>query len=288
MRRAQIGTHRVLSVSAARTAVWDTVRVGMTRPHVPVLLEVDVSVARAAIARLKQAGHGDVSFTAWALHCVARAASEHKRVHAVRNGRRGIVLFDDVDVSIAVYRRLNDHAADERIPMPYVLRQANEKSVNQLSAEIRTAQSRRLDPGEQWLDPSRDVPPPWLLRLAYVLPPSLRRAVYWNRLLANPWRVKQTMGTVMVTSVPVTSKASHGGWAIPIGIHSLIVAVGGVSRKPWANGDRVEARDVLALTVLFDHNVVDGVPVALFLRRLVELMESAHGLRPAQADADAD
>jgi pyruvate/2-oxoglutarate dehydrogenase complex dihydrolipoamide acyltransferase (E2) component len=86
------------------------------------------------------------------------------------------------------------------------------------------------------------------------------------------------MGTVMVTSVPVNSRSSHGGWAIPIGIHPLVVAIGGVSRKPWVVKDRVEARDVLSLTVLFDHDVVDGVPVALFLRRLVELMEDTFAL----------
>ena len=286
MARDLIGTYEEFSVSASRTAVWDTVRLGMTRPHVPVLLEVDVSAAREAISRLKQAGGNDVSFTAWALRCVAQAAHEHKRIHGVRTRRRRIVLFDDVDVSVAVYRRLNGSSAGERIPMPYVLRRANEKSVQELSAELRNAQSVRLARGEQWLDPSSQVPPPWLLRLAYVLPQGLRRTLYWNRMLANPWRVKRTMGTVMVTSVPVTSKASHSGWAIPIGIHPLIVAIGGVSRKPWAKEDRVEARDVLALTVLFDHNVVDGVPVALFLRRLVELMESADGLPDAHSPAD--
>jgi len=135
-----------------------------------------------------------------------------------------------------------------------------------------------LAPGEQWLDPSGSVPPAWLLRLAYALPRHVRQAVYWNRLLADPWRIKRTMGTVMVTSVPVTSKASHGGWAIPIGIHPLVVAIGGVSRKPWVVEDRVEPRDVLSLTVLFDHDVVDGVPVALFLRQLVELLQGASGL----------
>jgi hypothetical protein len=280
MSRERIGKYEVLPVSASRNAVWDTVRIGMTRAHVPVLLEVDVTAAREAIAALKRAGGDDVSFTAWALYCVARAAAEHKRMHATRHGRRALVLFDDVDVSVALYRRLNGNSAGERIPMPYVLRKANEKDVQRLSAELRAAQSTPLKPGEQWLDPSGDVPPPWLLRLAYVLPPSLRRAVYWDRMLADPWRVKQTMGTVMLTSVPVNSKGSHGGWAIPLGIHPLIVAVGGVARKPWVIGDRVEARDALALTVLFDHNVVDGVPVVLFLRRLVELMEGAAGLAP--------
>ena len=40
----------------------------------------------------------------------------------------------------------------------------------------------------------------------------------------------------------------------------------------------VRAREFLSMTALFDHDVVDGLPVALFLRRLSELMESAFGL----------
>ena len=91
-------------------------------------------------------------------------------------------------------------------------------------------------------------------------------------------RVKKTMGTVMVTSVPLTSRSGGAGWAIPIAIHPLIIALGAVGRRPGLVEDRVEARDLLSLTVLFDHEVVDGVPVALFLRRLTELMEGAFGL----------
>jgi len=273
-----IGGYQEFAFSPSRTAVWDTVRIGKSRHHVPILLEVDVTAARGALAKHKQDGGGDVSFTGWALRCVAKAAGEHKRMHAVRHGRRGVVVFDDVDVSLALYRRLNGSEHDERLPMPYVLRKANEKSLEQISGEIRTAQSVKLAPGEQWLDPAGNVPPPWVLRLAYALPHHVRRAVYWDRMLADPWRVKRTMGTVMVTSVPVSSRSSHGGWAIPIGIHPLVVAIAGVSRKPWVVEDRVEARDVLSLTVLFDHDVIDGVPVALFLRRLVDLMEHAFGL----------
>ena len=276
-----IGAFEELSVSPSRTAVWDTVRIGKARHHVPVLFDVDVTAARAAMSKRKRGEAGYVSLSGWALKCVAQAASEHGRVHALRRGRRSIVVFKDVDVSVALYRRLNGGAHDERLPMPYVLRKSNEKSVEQISGEIRDAQSVRLAPGEQWLDPSGQVPPPWLLRLAFTLPHHVRRAVYWDRLLADPWRVKRTMGTVMVTSVPVTSKSSHGGWAIPMGIHPLIVVIGGVSRKPWVVEDRVEAREVLSITVLFDHDVVDGVPVALFLRRLTELMEGAFGLSPA-------
>ena len=122
------------------------------------------------------------------------------------------------------------------------------------------------------------MPPSWLLPLAFRLPFRLRRWFYWDRMLSNPWRVKKTMGTVVVTSVPLTSKSGGGGWGIPMAVHPLVVALGAVGRRPGLTDGRVEPREILSATIMFDHEVVDGVPVALFLRRLMELMEGAFGL----------
>lgn len=251
----------------------DTVHIGKKRHHIPVLLEVDVTDARAAITkRTKEAGE-TVSFTGWVVKCLAQAAGEHKRVHARRLRRSKLVLFDDVDVALAVYRHVTDDDSGERLPMPFVIRKANEKSLVQISDEIQTAQSLRLAAGQQWLDPQGKAPAPWLWRLFFFLPRFLRLWLVWNPLLHNPYRAKRMTGTVMVTSVAMFGKSS--AWAIPAGIHPLLVALGGVARKPGIVEDRVEPRDLLSMTVLFDHDVVDGVPVALFLKRLVKLMESA-------------
>ena len=279
-----LGSYREMAFPAARTAATDTLRMGLTRHHVPVLLDVDVSAARERLADARSSGD-DLSFTAWAIECVAQAAGEHKRVHAVRRGRRGLVVFDDVDVSLPVFRRLTGADHGERVPMPYVVRCANEKTVAQISAELRRAQCLPLAPGEQWVAPDGLVPPPRLLRLAYATPFLLRKWLYWDRLLGDPFRVKRTMGTVMVTSVSVATRSGSRAWAIPIGIHPLIVALGAVSRAPAALGEEAGVpapvrgpREILSLTVLFDHDVIDGVPMALFLRRLTELMEEAFGL----------
>ncbi len=35
---------------------------------------------------------------------------------------------------------------------------------------------------------------------------------------------------------------------------------------------------MLSLTIIFDHDVIDGAPAARFTRRLVELIESGYGL----------
>jgi pyruvate/2-oxoglutarate dehydrogenase complex dihydrolipoamide acyltransferase (E2) component len=56
------------------------------------------------------------------------------------------------------------------------------------------------------------------------------------------------------------------------------LVVGAIARKPAVVGDRIEAREILHLTVGFDHDVVDGAPAARFVQRLTELIESGYGL----------
>jgi pyruvate/2-oxoglutarate dehydrogenase complex dihydrolipoamide acyltransferase (E2) component len=48
--------------------------------------------------------------------------------------------------------------------------------------------------------------------------------------------------------------------------------------KPAVIEGRVEPREILNLTVLFDHDIVDGAPATRFVKRLVELIESGYGL----------
>ena len=239
-----LGRHEELPYPPARTAGIDLFRLAKSKHYVPVLLEIDVTAARAALRRHQQEGD-ELSFTAWVVKCVAQAAGEHRRVHALRRGHRRLVVFADVDMALAVYRRLADDETDERLPM---------------------------------LESKGFAPPPWLLPLAFRTPFRLRKWLYWDRLLGSPRRFKETMGTVVVTSVPLVSRSGGGGWGIPIAVHPLVVAIGAIGRRPGLAGESAEPRDFLSLTVLFDHEVVDGVPVALFLKRLTQLMETAFEL----------
>jgi len=53
-------------------------------------------------------------------------------------------------------------------------------------------------------------------------------------------------------------------------------------RKPQASKTlvegRIEPREILSLTVVFDHDLIDEAPAARFARRLVELIKSGYGL----------
>jgi pyruvate/2-oxoglutarate dehydrogenase complex dihydrolipoamide acyltransferase (E2) component len=80
------------------------------------------------------------------------------------------------------------------------------------------------------------------------------------------------MGTVVVTSVGALARVP--GWFVPRSLHNLCFALGAIVRKPWVVEERVEVRDILHLTVLFNHDVVDGAPAARFLGRLASTLEA--------------
>ncbi len=118
-----------------------------------------------------------------------------------------------------------------------------------------------------------------MIRIFAGLPFFLRKALYWDRLLRDPFRMKRTMGTVALTAVGMFGEVGTGSnWGIPIEFHPLTVALGAIARKPAVVGDRVEPREVLGLTLMFDHDVIDGAPMAAFVLRLRELIETGYGL----------
>ncbi len=263
--------------SPLRVLLSDDVRVGMTMRRIPVFAEVDVTAARSAIASRKAATGEALSFTGWFIKCLAQAVSEHPRVQAFRRGRHKILMFADVDVGTYVRRSPEGANRGPDIPIPFIIRKANEKSVETIHAEIRAAQGRGPPSADR--PPTMGKPSSRQLRIYTSLPFVLRKALFWNRMLRDPFRMKQRLGTVSVTSVGMFAKIGGGSsWGILTDVHPLTVALGATSRKPALVGDRVEPREVLGVTFLFNHDVVDGAPVALFLERLKELVESAYGL----------
>ena len=82
--------------------------------------------------------------------------------------------------------------------------------------------------------------------------------------------------TVGVTAVGMFGNRS--GWGVATIGHTLDLVVGGISSKPVVVGGRIEPREILNLTVVFDHNVVDRAPAARIVQWLVALFESRCGL----------
>jgi hypothetical protein len=244
------------------------------------MLEVDVTEARRAIRDYRRRAGVRLSFTAWLISCVARAAADHPRVHSIRLGKRKMVVFDEVDVAVLVERTLEGGMDAESLPMPTVIRQANRKSPAEIQQEIRRAQEARISPGASSLEGSVSAR---LQSLFFSAPAWVRDLLFWRWLVRSPWRIKRTMGTVVVTAAGMASPGILT-WGIPLSLHPLAVGVGGIARRSAG----AEGREVLGLTVVFDHDVTDGAPVGRFVHRLTQLIAGCEGLTdPVAEDPDA-
>jgi pyruvate/2-oxoglutarate dehydrogenase complex dihydrolipoamide acyltransferase (E2) component len=131
--------------------------------------------------------------------------------------------------------------------------------------------------------------PNWF-RSAMSLPwpiPRLFSALFKMAGRRDPTMVVAMSGTVGVTAVGMFGEG-QGGWGIYTMPYSLGLVVGSIAWKPAIVDGRIEPREILNLTVVFDHNIVDGGPAARFTRRLVELIESGYGLDEFQPEFASD
>jgi len=231
------------------------------------LIGFDVTKAREYIRSYKENTGETLSFTGWIIKCIGQAVSEDKQVQAYRRGRNRFVIFDDVDVSIAVEREI----LGEKIPVPYVVRKANEKSFRQIHDEIRAAQAQKEMTGPV-LGSERT---PQIMNVFRFLPSVLRRIGWW-KFKRDPFLKKRIMGTVDVTAVGMFGNIE--GWPITIGFHSLEFALGGISKKPKEVDGGTELREYLSVTVMFDEDVTYGAPAARFTARLAEVIQDGYGL----------
>jgi 2-oxoacid dehydrogenases acyltransferase (catalytic domain) len=235
-------------------------RMGRQKHTVHGLMEFDITRARAAI-RQHQAQTGEaLSFSAFFLACLGKAIDLDKQMHAYRNWRNQLIIFDEVDVNM-LFEVEEDGKQTIR---PHILRRVNKKSLRELHEEIRVFQNEHASSQE-----SKFIK--WFVRL----PGLVRRLFLWT-LFKNPQRVKQYYGTVLVTSIGMFGTGS--GWGIPVPNHTLQLTLGGIGEKPGVIDHRIEVRKYLSVTVSFDHNVIDGAPAARFIQRLKQLIESGYGL----------
>ncbi len=247
----------------------DVGRIGLRKHHVKALLEIDVTDARRKIKRRRTGSGEKISFTSWVAGCIGLAVSEHRSVHALRKGRGSLVIFDDVDMSLVVEKEV----AGVHVPLPMVIRKVDKKSISEIFAEIENAKGRKIkDSRDYALEKNRSKEPISF----FALLPQCIRLLIWKILLSSPHRVKRMMGTVILTSVGMMGEAN--GWFIPYSIHPLCLALGPIVKKPGVKKNSIGVREYLKMTMLIDHDVIDGAPALRFASRLVELMETGHGL----------
>ena len=231
------------------------------------LLEIDVTNLRRRIRTLNREGES-VSFTSWIIKAVGESVARNPLVQGIQRRQSEVVVFDDVDIVLPVEKEVSGVSA----PMPVIIRGANRKSTSEINAEILAVRDQRVTDEADYVHERHDLPVLFLWLYAR-LPRSVRVGIM-RRMIASPFRAKKYTGTVYVTTVNAVGRGS--GWALPTrSTCNLAVALGSITRKPWGVEGRIELREILHLTVSFNHDVIDGVPARRFIDHLVKRIESA-------------
>ncbi|HSJ45133.1 MAG TPA: 2-oxo acid dehydrogenase subunit E2 [Euzebyales bacterium] len=256
--------YRVVPYPRQRQPVLDVLATAARQYTIHGLIEVDVTTARE---RLTRPAH-QVSFTAFVVATVARAVTAHPQVNARRVGHR-LVLFDDVDVVVTIERPVDGAPT----PMPTILHGLDRQSCADITGQISTLRQRPVTrAGDLTGNRLLATVPGVIRRLA------LRAA---GRVPAAAARFAPPIG------ISSLGMFDAGGWGIPLSPMTLMVTVGGIIQRPaLIDGELVE-RELLPLTLSFDHAVVDGAPAARFAATLRRLFESAAALDGAGTDHDS-
>lgn len=256
------GRERGVSVRpfpSSRRLVTAAVRSGRRIMPMHGLFDVDVTAVRRMLAETDP----PLSLTAFVVASVGRAAAMHPQVHAYRDWRGRLVEHRHVDVQTLI----EVPTSQGPFGLVHVVRDADIRRVTEISAELRAVKTDAASTTSGRLLSS--------LAPAAGHVPGLYRAMY--AAMSRSRRVRMATGTVQVTAVGMF--AAGGGYAIaPPTLASLVVVVGGLSKRPRVVADRVEIRDMLDVTVTIDHNVVDGAPATRFGADLRELLHSAAAL----------
>ena len=262
-------SHSYRSIPTSRIATFDVYSIGVLRHHVCALLEFDVTDSRSKIRTLRRSGI-KISFTAWLVKAISMAIADHPEVTAFLVNKKKLIIFDDVDVAFMVEKERNG----QRVPISMVIEQANEQSITQLTGKIEDAMNRVLSSNETVIDRK----PGKIERIYFYLPGFIRRRI-WRMMLRFPKVAYKQMGNVSITSLTMAGKID--GRFIHRSIHPVSIGIGSVLKKPVVHEGHVKAREMVQITLLLDHDVVDGIPMAKFVNTLSRRIETGTDLREA-------
>jgi pyruvate/2-oxoglutarate dehydrogenase complex dihydrolipoamide acyltransferase (E2) component len=264
----RVGKYEVKPFSKYRQNIVLVTKEGWRKRSHHTILEIDVTKSRKLIKKYKIKTGESISFTGWIIKCIGQAISENKIFNAYRQGRKKIVIFEDIDIAIAVEKSTEN----EERPRVYIIRKVNEKSIFKITQEIRKAQEESANKSTELLGEN----------LIFIERFVLKSPIFLKKLLIMFLRgkgvfKKKYMGVTSVTAIGM--KGRFPGTVIPLGgpLSNLFV-VGGIVKKPWVVKNKIVPREILNLTLTVDHDLIDGGPLVRFVDRLCELMENAYNL----------
>lgn len=239
---------------------------GRRKNTINLLFEAELAPIRHHLARCRAQRGEPISLTCYIAKSLACAIDEDKRLHAYRDGKSKLVLFDEVDLAVMVEREIEGAI----LPITMIVRAANNKDIGDIHQELQLAKTAPL---------GKQGPMSALEKQFFELPAPLRRIV-WFFIRRDPYLFKQLAGTVGITSMGMHT--SGPAVLIPITPMTLTLSIGTISNKlVLENGQAVE-REIIQMNLGADHDIIDGAPLMRFADRLKEKLREGCALENLQ------
>jgi pyruvate/2-oxoglutarate dehydrogenase complex dihydrolipoamide acyltransferase (E2) component len=253
--------YKIQKFPKTRIATIDVSAIGLQKHHITAMIEVDVSETRQKIKKYKNEIN-KISFTAWLIKVISHTIKDNEQAAAYLKGKHNLIIFNDINISMIVEKELDG----QKVPIPLIIEKANERSIESITIQINEAKAAQLTDEDIVLQRKSSR----LEQLYYFLPGFVRR-LFWRYLLKHPDLAYKTMGNVAFTSIGMMGKVN--GWFIPMSVLPICFGISTITKKPVVVDDKVEIREVLKMTILLDHDVIDGAPMTRFLSNLSENIE---------------
>lgn len=255
-----------------RNNVSDFLQHAKRQPQISATWEIDITQAHERIRQIQRRTRIAISFNAYLIFLIGRTIQKYPEVQTIRvPWRRKMALFDGADINTIVEQRLPDNTP---FPAPYVVRNAESKSLAEICLEMRQASKRNITNSELTADSRfrRD-------RLAQL--PGWLRQLFWAWVDSSPTRRRQVRGTFGLTNLNFLSHGLTAGFGHFLSNMSSSICIG-------SSYDRLVPNDLdprgfvvrkhLCCTLAANHLVIDGAPLTRFAKTLTDALESAEGL----------
>ena len=253
-------------IPRTRIATFDIFAVGLLKHHVIALLEFDVTQSRLRLRDLRKKGT-KISFNTWVIKVISSVLQVHPEASAYIYGKKKLILFNNINISILVEKKIGD----KKVPVPVVIEKANHKTILEIANEIENAKNLELSISDTVINKSLNLSE----RIYYHMPGFIRRSA-WRFMLRNPKIAFKKMGNAVITSVGMMGKIN--GWFIQKSVHPISFGIGSVLKKAVVIDDEIKIREILNMTILVDHDVIDGAPMVRFLNDLTKSLEAGEFL----------
>ena len=252
--------YKSLPLSFNRKAVIASASVTKEKNTIHSFTEIDITEPRRIMKEHLDKTGEKLSLTAYIVTCLAHVIKDHPLLNSFIKGKR-LLILDDVTISVLIEREI----LGEKVPEPIGIKQAQQKTYQQINNEIKEAKNQQSDKLGSLSSQT------WIRLIPNFLLKTFIRIADKNVYMAKLY------GKVAVTAVGMFSKEAV--WFIPHGSATVLVTVGSISKKVVEIDGHFVSREHLCLTVSFDHNIVDGAPASRFMNQLIETVKGGNLLQ---------